>query len=151
MLTEAKKAGFPAKNCQFCHTEAVPKKDTFKADTSLNNRGKFLLTDMQKRNLKAPDVKKLKEYTATQTKKRKALPVSASGAFAASAQGVRLPEGWVGTTDQWTQGLGIVLALLNIVVLLVAWRRLKQVQSIRGVIGTLFFGLAVLPVVVMFF
>ena len=68
MLTDAKKAGFPAKNCQFCHTEAVPKKDTFKPDTSLNGRGKFLLTDMQKRNLKEPDVKALKGYTATEKK-----------------------------------------------------------------------------------
>src|SRR5215510_2769865 len=67
-LTDAKKAGLPAKNCQFCHTEAVPKKDTFKADTSLNDRGKFLLTDMQDRKLKAPDVKKLKEYKPTEKK-----------------------------------------------------------------------------------
>jgi len=76
---------------------------------------------------------------------------AASAALAPSAGGVPLPEGWIGTTDQWTQGLGIALAVLNIVVLLVAWRRLKHVQSIRGVVGTLFFGLAVLPVVVMFF
>ena len=62
MLAEAKKAGIPAKNCQYCHTEALPKKDTFKPE-SLNDRGKFLMTDMQKRNLKAPDVSKLKEFT----------------------------------------------------------------------------------------
>jgi len=62
-LAAAKKAGFPATNCQFCHTEALPKKETFKPESSLNDRGKFLLTDMQKRNLKAPDVEKLKDYT----------------------------------------------------------------------------------------
>jgi hypothetical protein len=62
MVSQAKKAGFPASNCQYCHTEAVPKKETFKPD-ALNDRGKFLMTDMQKRNLKAPDVSKLKEYT----------------------------------------------------------------------------------------
>jgi hypothetical protein len=61
-LAEAKKAGFPAKNCQYCHTQALPKKETFKAETSLNDRGKFLLADMQKRNLKAPDVQVLKEF-----------------------------------------------------------------------------------------
>ena len=62
-LAEAKKAGFPAKKCQYCHTQALPKKETFKPDTSLNDRGKFLLADMQKRALKKPDVQALKEYT----------------------------------------------------------------------------------------
>lgn len=61
MLSEAKKAGMPAKNCQYCHTEAMPKKDTFKPE-SLNARGKFLLTDMQERKLKAPDPGKLKDF-----------------------------------------------------------------------------------------
>ena len=67
MLSEAKKAGLPANNCQYCHTEALPKKETFKPDV-LNDRGKFLLSDMQKRNLKAPDVQKLKEYAGTEKK-----------------------------------------------------------------------------------
>ena len=61
------------------------------------------------------------------------------------------PAGWIGTTEQWTQGLGIALALLNLVVLFVAWRALRQADTARGVTGTLFFGLAVLPVVVIFF
>jgi len=38
------KAGIPAKDCQYCHTDANPKKETYKPET-LNNRGKFLLTD----------------------------------------------------------------------------------------------------------
>ena len=61
MLTAAKKAGIPAANCQYCHTEAVPKKETFKPE-ALNARGKFLLDDMQKRNLKEPDPAALKGY-----------------------------------------------------------------------------------------
>ena len=61
MLTDAKKAGMPAKNCQYCHTEAMPKKDSFKPET-LNDRGKFLLTDMQTRKLKAVDIQKLKDF-----------------------------------------------------------------------------------------
>jgi hypothetical protein len=61
MLAEAKKAGLPAKNCQYCHTEAMPKKDTFKPE-ALNDRGKFVMADMKQRNLKAPDVAKLKEF-----------------------------------------------------------------------------------------
>jgi hypothetical protein len=68
MLTEAKKAGMPAANCQYCHTEALPKKETFKPET-LNDRGKFLLTDKQKRNLKSPDLEKLKEFPAAKEQK----------------------------------------------------------------------------------
>lgn len=74
-----------------------------------------------------------------------------SAAVAAGVGTVPRPEGWIGTAEQWTQGLGIVLVLLNIIVLLAAWRRVKQATSIRSAIGTLFFGLAVLPVVVIFF
>jgi len=61
LLVDTKKAGMPAKSCQYCHTEALPKKDTFKPET-LNDRGKFLLTDMQTRKLKAPDLEKLKDF-----------------------------------------------------------------------------------------
>src|SRR5262249_44272900 len=76
----------------------------------------------------------------------------ASPALAAAAvDAVPRPKGWIGTTDQWTQGLGIALALLNLIVLIVAWRRLRRSGSTDGVRGTLFFALAVLPVVVIFF
>jgi hypothetical protein len=61
MLADTKKVGMPAKNCQYCHTEALPKKDTFKPET-LNDRGKFLLTDKDQRNLKAVDLQKLKDF-----------------------------------------------------------------------------------------
>jgi hypothetical protein len=61
MLTDAKKAGMPAKNCQYCHSEAMPKKESFKPE-SLNDRGKFLMIDMQTRGLKAPDMKKLNDF-----------------------------------------------------------------------------------------
>lgn len=61
MLTDVKKAGMPAKNCQYCHTEALPKKDTFKPE-SLNDRGKFLSSDMKQRSLKTPDLGKLKDF-----------------------------------------------------------------------------------------
>lgn len=69
----------------------------------------------------------------------------------AAVEGVPRPKGWIGTTDQWTQGLGIVLALLTLVVLVAGWRRLRRGDSVRAALGTLFFGLAVLPIVVIFF
>jgi hypothetical protein len=61
MVSEAKKLGLPANNCQYCHAEALPKKDTFKPE-SLNARGQFLLADMKQRSLKAADLSKLKDY-----------------------------------------------------------------------------------------
>ena len=61
MMAATKSAGLPAKNCQYCHTEAMPKKQTFKPE-ALNERGKFLLSDMTARKLKAPDIDKLKEF-----------------------------------------------------------------------------------------
>ena len=79
-----------------------------------------------------------------------AFVMTPAAAFAA-VDPVPRPEGWIGTTDQWTQGLGIALALLNLVVLIVGWRRLRNGQPPRAIIGTLFVGLAVLPIIVIFF
>jgi hypothetical protein len=54
MVKQAKDAGFPAQNCQYCHVAAMPKKDGFKPD-DLNERGKWLL--MEKDKQKATVVK----------------------------------------------------------------------------------------------
>jgi len=54
MVSQAKAAGFPAQNCQYCHTVAMPKKEGFKPD-ELNERGKWLLSEKDK--LKANEVK----------------------------------------------------------------------------------------------
>jgi len=61
LLTESKKAGMPAKNCQYCHTIAMPKKETFKPD-DLNDRGKWMMAEKDKQ--KAKDIKAdwLKDY-----------------------------------------------------------------------------------------
>ena len=61
LVSKAKSAGMPVKNCQYCHTDALPKKENFKPE-NLNDRGKWLLDDMKARNLKEPDVTKLKDY-----------------------------------------------------------------------------------------
>jgi cytochrome c nitrite reductase small subunit len=68
----------------------------------------------------------------------------------AAGEGVPRPEGWIGTADQWTQGLGIALVLLNLIVLVLAWRRLRQSNAVRLAFGLLFIGLVVLPVIVIF-
>ena len=61
MVKQAKDAGLPAQNCQYCHTDKMPKKDTFKPD-ELNERGKWLHAEAQKRNAKTSDGGWLKEY-----------------------------------------------------------------------------------------
>ena len=62
MVSQAKAAGFPAQNCQYCHTDKTPKKDTFKPD-DLNERGKWLHAEKEKRNAKASNAAWLKEYS----------------------------------------------------------------------------------------
>lgn len=61
LLTEAKKAGMPVKNCQYCHSVAMPKKESFKPD-ELNDRGKWMMAEKDKQ--KAKDIKAdwLKDY-----------------------------------------------------------------------------------------
>ena len=56
----AKDAGYPATNCLYCHTEKLPKKEH--ALEQLNDRGKWLLAQMQKRNAREADVTWLKDY-----------------------------------------------------------------------------------------
>ena len=61
MLSQAKAAGLPAKNCQYCHTVAMPKKEGFKPD-ELNERGKWLLDEKGKQNAKDIKGEWLKNY-----------------------------------------------------------------------------------------
>ena len=61
LVSEAKKQGLPAQNCQYCHVSKAPTKSTYKPD-DLNGRGKWMMTEKEK--LKAKDVKAdwLKDY-----------------------------------------------------------------------------------------
>ena len=61
LLSEAKKAGMPAKNCQYCHSTAMPKKESFKPD-ELNDRGKWMMTEKDKHKAKAAKADWLKDY-----------------------------------------------------------------------------------------
>lgn len=61
LVAKAKQAGFPAKNCQYCHVPALPKKETFKPE-DLNERGKWLAEEKTKRNAQEVNVDWLKEY-----------------------------------------------------------------------------------------
>jgi nitrate/TMAO reductase-like tetraheme cytochrome c subunit len=79
------------------------------------------------------------------------LVISLAWAAIATGESTPLPEGWIGTSPQWARGLGIALTVLNLIVLAMAWRRLRRAGSARPVLGLLFAGLVVLPVVVIFF
>jgi len=55
---QAKAAGVNAANCQFCHVDKLPKKDAH----PMNDRGKWLLAEKDKRHAKAVDGAWLKDY-----------------------------------------------------------------------------------------
>ena len=60
MQKKVKDMGMPAQNCMYCHTEKMPKKDTFKPD-QLNDRGKWLMAEKDKRKAEI-DLNWLKDY-----------------------------------------------------------------------------------------
>jgi nitrate/TMAO reductase-like tetraheme cytochrome c subunit len=64
--------------------------------------------------------------------------------------GVPEPKGWIGTTSQWLQGVGLVFAVLNIVLVVVVWRLIRR-RGVNTVSKSLLFGsILVLPIVVTF-
>jgi hypothetical protein len=62
LVKESKDAGMPAQNCQYRHVSKVPKKDTFKAADDLNDRGKWLVAEKDKRKSKEVKGDWLKEF-----------------------------------------------------------------------------------------
>lgn len=61
------------------------------------------------------------------------------------------PHGWIGTTEGWAQGLGIAFAVLDLLVLLYAWRTLRRTGESPASKQLLFGAIAVLPLGVVFF
>ncbi len=60
-LKGAKDLGLPAQNCLYCHTVKLPKKETFKPE-ELNDRGKWLLGEKDKKKAAEVDLAWLKDY-----------------------------------------------------------------------------------------
>jgi alkyl sulfatase BDS1-like metallo-beta-lactamase superfamily hydrolase len=58
MQKQAKAAGVDAKNCQTCHVASLPKKDSHE----LNDAGKWLVAEKDKRGAKTADGAWLKDY-----------------------------------------------------------------------------------------
>jgi transposase len=61
MFKGAKDMGLPAQNCQYCDASKIPKKETFKMDV-LNDRGKWLVAEKDKRKSKDVKGEWLKEF-----------------------------------------------------------------------------------------
>jgi cytochrome c nitrite reductase small subunit len=69
---------------------------------------------------------------------------------AAAEEGVPLPRGWIGTTSEWLRGFGIAFALLNLILLYFAWRRLGPAGVTPTARGWLFVAVGLVPVMVAF-
>ena len=61
LVSEAKKQGLPAQNCQYCHVSKAPTKSTYKAE-DLNDRGKWMMTEKEKLKAKGVKADWLKDY-----------------------------------------------------------------------------------------
>lgn len=61
-----------------------------------------------------------------------------------------LPRGWIGTTSEWLQGLGLAFAVLSAVLLLWAWWRLRAAGSPSSMWGLLLVAIGLLPFMVAF-
>ena len=61
---QAKEAGCPATNCQYCHNEKLPKKGA----ATHNERGQWLIAEKAKKNAKEVDGAWLKDYPGDKKK-----------------------------------------------------------------------------------
>jgi nitrate/TMAO reductase-like tetraheme cytochrome c subunit len=87
--------------------------------------------------------------------KRRAVALAAFLAPAALAGaprdfGVPDPRGWLGTTNQWIQGVGLVFAALNLILIVVLWRMVRRRGVTAASKAMLLGAIVVLPVVVLF-
>lgn len=69
---------------------------------------------------------------------------------AAAAESVPLPRGWIGTTSDWLRGLGIAFTLLNLALLVFAWRSLRPAKVAPTALGWLFVAIGLVPLMVAF-
>ena len=78
------------------------------------------------------------------------LTTLASAAAAENDLALPLPRGWIGTTEEWARGLGIAFVLLTVVLLALAWRRLRGAGLPPGRKELMILPLVVLPLAIVF-
>jgi nitrate/TMAO reductase-like tetraheme cytochrome c subunit len=66
-------------------------------------------------------------------------------------EGVPRPRGWIGTTENWAQGLGIAFALLDLILLLSLARSVRRSGLTTASKELMFLAVAVLPLALVFF
>jgi len=76
--------------------------------------------------------------------------LSPIAAWAQVPGGIPLPRGWIGTTSEWVRGFGIAFALLNLILLVFAWRSLRDGGVTPTARGWLFVAIGLVPVMVAF-
>jgi cytochrome c nitrite reductase small subunit len=70
---------------------------------------------------------------------------------AGAPEGVPRPHGWIGTTENWAQGLGIAFAVLDLILLLSLARSIRRSGLTTASKELMFLAVAVLPLALVFF
>ncbi len=68
----------------------------------------------------------------------------------AAGPDVPLPHGWIGTTNQWLRGMGLALVVLNVGLLIWAWRRLRAPGAPASMWGLLLVAVGLVPMMAAF-
>jgi len=63
---------------------------------------------------------------------------------------VPLPQGWIGTTSQWTEGFGVGLVVLNLILLVLVWYWMRGRAPQPRLWGWLFVAVGLVPILVGF-
>jgi nitrate/TMAO reductase-like tetraheme cytochrome c subunit len=78
------------------------------------------------------------------------LAAAAGLAATSEPEAIPKPHGWVGTTLDWAQGLGLAFAILTLLLLLVSWRSLRRQGETPLTKQLMFFSIGLLPLTVVF-
>jgi len=78
------------------------------------------------------------------------VPLLVLAGAAAADEGRAPPRLWIGTTEQWLQGLGIAFTVLDLILLAVAWRSLRVGTETRASRAWLLVAVGLVPVSVAF-
>ena len=77
--------------------------------------------------------------------------LAAAAPSLAVEEGAPLPHGWVGTTEEWARGLGILFALADLLLLIWLLRSARRGGLTSVTKQTMFIAVAVLPIALVFF
>jgi cytochrome c nitrite reductase small subunit len=68
----------------------------------------------------------------------------------AAEETIPLPRGWIGTTSDWVRGIGIAFVVLNLILLVFAWRSIRRNGITPTARGWLFVAVGLVPMMVAF-